>query len=389
MASFYMSPNKDQTGGAHVPRLSELLAAVEEAGASDLLLVAGKRPQFRLDGQLFQTDLNPLIAAADTSAYAFEIVPERLRERLETDQEADFAFETERSRYRVSVYREKGSVALAIRRIPKRIPSLGELELPPVVGELLQLRSGLVLISGPVGTGKSTTLAAMLNEMNRTIRKHVLTIEDPIEFVHEPDMCVFSQREVGEDTPSFKAALRHALRHNPDVLLIGEMRDPETTAAALSVAETGHFTLATVHTASAVGAITRVTDLFPAHQQAQIRTQLSFALEAIIAQTLVPRLGGGRIAVCEILLVTPAVRTAIRDDKLHQINSILQTSRSEGMQTHDQHLQELIGAEKISLEIALKFARDRELLIQQLSGKALTPAATATPNPSSPRQTNQ
>lgn len=351
-------------------RLADLLAAVEDAGASDLLLVSGKRPQFRLDGQLFETDLNPVVTADDTASFARELVPERLRAQLETESEADFAFETGRSRYRVSIYREKGSLALALRRIPKRIPSLDELELPTALHDLLALRHGLVLVTGPVGTGKSTTLAAMLNELNRTIRKHVLTIEDPIEFVHAPDMCTFSQREVGEDTPSFKAALRHALRHNPDVILIGEMRDPETTATALSVAETGHFTLATVHTASAVGAITRMVDLFPAHQQAQVRTQLSFALQAVVTQTLVPRINGGRIAACEILLVTPPVRTAIREDKLHQINSIIQTSRGEGMQTRDQHLQELVEAGKISLEMALKHAVDREVLIQQINGKA-------------------
>ncbi len=381
-------PNKDQTGAAPTRLLSDLLAAMEDSGASDLLLVAGKRPQFRLDGQLFETDLNPIVASSDTEAYAREILPERLKPRLESDREADFAFETEPSRYRVSVYREKGSVALAIRRVPRRIPTLEQLELPAGLRDLLALRHGLVLVTGPAGTGKSTTLAALLSELNRTIRKHVLTIEDPIEFVYLPDLCTFSQREVGEDTPSFKDALRHALRHNPDVILIGEMRDPETTAAALSVAETGHFTLATVHTASAVGAITRIIDLFPAHQQPQIRTQLSFALQAIVAQTLVPRIGGGRIAACEILRVTPAVQTAIREDKLHQINAVVQTSRAEGMQTLDQHLLELVDAQKISLETCLTNTRDPDLIMQQISARAAEPIAGPQNPPSWPRRTN-
>ncbi|MGQ0813178.1 MAG: type IV pilus twitching motility protein PilT [Gemmatimonadota bacterium] len=379
-------PNKDRNEPAR------LLEALADANASDLILVPGRRPQFRLDGELFETELNPPLTAAETAAMAEQLVPASQRRRFELDTEADFAIEDETSRFRVSAYKERGNVALSIRRIPRVVPHLELLELPPALAELMDQPNGMILVTGPVGSGKTTTLAAMLDYMNRRRRKHVLTIEDPIEFVHEPDLCTFSQREVGEDTPSFKSALRHALRHNPDIILIGEMRDLETTATALTVAETGHLTLATLHTPSAVGSITRIIDMCPVDQQEQVRTQLSFVLQAVVAQTLVPRKeGGGRIAACEILMATPAVRTAIREDKLHQIQSLIQTGSTEGMLTLDQHLVQLYQASKISLEVCVKYARDMDAVLQLINVPGTARAEGASPAlPAAwPRRTDQ
>jgi len=263
------------------------------------------------------------------------------------------------SRFRGNVYKQRGCVTMAIRQIPHEIIPLEKLDMPPVVTQLAERARGLVLVTGPTGSGKSTTLAAMVDKVNRERKGHIITIEDPIEFIHKHKNCIINQREVGSDTKSFTSALKYALRQDPDIVLIGEMRDLETIGAAVSIAETGHLVFATLHTNSAAESINRIVDAFPAHQQSQVRSQLAFVLEGVVTQTLIPKAKGrGRVCACEVMVCTPAIRAVIRDDKIHQVYSLMQAGKKHGMQTMNDSLQMLYIRGDITLDDAVKRSGD-------------------------------
>jgi len=340
--------------------LQALLKAVVDKGASDLHITVGAPPQLRIDGQLVPLDTPPL-EPQQTQQLCYSVLTEAQKHRFEEENELDFAFTIRGlARFRGNIYRQRGSVAGAFRLVPARIPQLEELGLPPVVSKLVEKPRGLILVTGPTGSGKSTTLAAMIDKINSERHGHIVTIEDPIEFVHRHKKCLVNQREVGSDTESFSKALKYILRQDPDVVLLGEMRDRETVEAALKISETGHLALATLHTNSAVQTINRIIDIFPPHQQAQVRVQLSFVLEGVITQTLVPRAGGrGRVLACEVMIPNPAIRNLIREDKLHQIYSQMQMGQSKfGMQTLNQHLAMLVQRRMIRVEDAIARSSD-------------------------------
>jgi twitching motility protein PilT len=317
----------------------------------------------RVHGALQRLAGEPL-TPAETKALAYSVLTDAQKKRFEETQELDFSFGLRGlARFRGNLFHQRGAVGAVFRLIPERIRGFRELDLPPVVATLADRPRGLVLVTGPTGSGKSTTLAALLDTINTSRHGHILTIEDPIEFVHAHKNCLVNQREVHSDTGSFSTALRAALREDPDVVLIGEMRDLETVESALRVAETGHLTFATLHTNSAAQTITRIIDVFPAHQQSQVRTQLSLVLEGIVCQTLLPRAGGGRVVALEILVPTPAIRNLIREDKLHQIYSAMQTGQERmGMQTMNQSLATLHQRKLITLETAMTASSNREEL---------------------------
>ena len=343
--------------------LTELLRITVDMDGSDLHLATDTPPQVRVHGALQRLAGAPL-TPADTQALAYSVLTDAQKKRFEDTQELDFSFGIRGlARFRGNLFHQRGAVGAVFRLIPERIRGFGELDLPPVVATLADRPRGLVLVTGPTGSGKSTTLAALLDTINTSRRGHILTIEDPIEFVHAHKNCLVNQREVLSDTGSFGTALRAALREDPDVVLIGEMRDLETVESALRVAETGHLTFATLHTNSAVQTVTRIIDVFPAHQQSQVRTQLSLVLEGIVCQTLLPRVGGGRVVALEILVPTPAIRNLIREDKLHQIYSAMQTGQERmGMQTMNQSLATLCHRKLITLETAMSASSNREEL---------------------------
>ena len=325
-----------------MPTMPDLLRESITRDASDLHLSAGQPPLFRVHGDLQRMEHAPLDGAA-VLELAHAIMTDAQRERLATEHEVDFACElADVGRFRVNVFVHSRGPGAVLRTIPTRIPALDDMGMPAVLKELCTRERGLVLVTGPTGSGKSTTLAAMVDEINRTWDAHILTVEDPIEFVHPPKRCLVNQREVGLHTHSFANALRSALREDPDVILIGEMRDLETISLALTAAETGHLVFGTLHTSSAPKTVDRIIDAFPAAQQAQIRTMLSESLEGVIAQTLLKKKGGGRVAACEILIGVPAVRNLIREGKLHQIPSMMQTGQRVGMQTLDMAIGELV-----------------------------------------------
>lgn len=345
--------------------LSELLDKLLEMGGSDLHLRINTPPRVRVHGHLNPLEGYPALTAADTKRLAYSALSEIQQKQFEKQLEFDFSLDLEKkSRFRVNVFMQKGTVGAVFRAIPHEIKSFEELGLAPVVGDLCRKPRGLILVTGPTGSGKSTTLAAMIDKINISRQEHILTIEDPIEFVHDHKNCVVTQREVGGDTFSFGGALRAALREDPDVVLIGEMRDVETIEMALRVAETGHLTLATLHTNTAASTINRVIDVFPAVQQAQIRTQLSLVLEGIMCQALLPNaMGDGRVMSMEILIPNSAVRNLIREDKIHQIYSMMQTGSDRyGMQTLNQSLAALYQKRKVTLETALRISPDVEEL---------------------------
>jgi len=311
-------------------------------GASDLHLSAGLPPLMRVHGDLTRTE-HPALSAAGVTALVHSLMTEGQRQTFQAEHEIDFACEIPgMGRFRVNAFIQSRGPGAVLRTIPTVIPTLEALNLPPVLKELCTRERGLVLVTGPTGSGKSTTLAAMVDLINRTWKEHILTVEDPIEFVHPPKRCLVNQREVGPHTRSFSNALRSALREDPDVILVGELRDLETMSLALTAAETGHLVFGTLHTSSAPKTVDRIIDVFPAAQQNQVRTMLSESLEAVIAQTLVKKKGGGRIAACEILIGAPAVRNLIREGKLHQIPSMMQTNQRIGMQTLDMALADLV-----------------------------------------------
>lgn len=335
--------------------LYELLQLVIERGASDLHITTGSPPQLRLNGKLMPVSSTPL-SASDTKQMCYSILTESQKQRFEEENELDLSFGVKGlSRFRANIFIQRGAVSAAIRSIPFSLKTFEELGLPAIVGELVKKPRGLVLVTGPTGSGKSTTLAAMIDKINNERQEHIVTIEDPIEFVHNHKMCIINQREVHADTKSFKNALKYILRQDPDVVLIGEMRDLETIESALTISETGHLTFATLHTNSSIQTINRIVDVFPAYQQAQIRAQLSFVLEGVISQQLVPRNDGkGRVIATEILVPNPAIRNLIREDKIHQIYSVMQTGQSKfGMQTMTQSLYDLFIRGLITREEAI------------------------------------
>jgi len=342
--------------------LHQLLKVMLDKGASDLHITTGTPPQLRIDGQLVPLKTDPM-APVDTKQLCYSILTDAQKLRFEEDQELDFSFGVKNlARFRANVYLQRGAVAGAFRVIPFKIVPLNELGLPPVVDELCNRPRGLVLVTGPTGSGKSTTLASMIDKINTERREHIVTIEDPIEFLHPHKGCVVNQREVGADTKTFQKALKSILRQDPDVVLIGEMRDLETIQAALTLGETGHLAFGTLHTNGAIQTINRIIDVFPPHQQPQVRAQLSFVLEGVISQTLIPRASGtGRTLACEVMVPTPAIRNLIREDKVHQIYSQMQIGQAKfGMQTINQSLLTLYLRRMITLEDCLAKSGDPE-----------------------------
>ena len=340
--------------------LRALLEEMVRRNASDLHITAGEKPKLRVDGELVDAAADRQLTPKDTLQIAYSIMTENQKKRFENEDELDFSFGIQNlARFRGNVYKQRGCVTMAIRLIPFKIKTFEELGLPTVIGKLADRPRGLVLVTGPTGSGKSTTLAAMIDKINRENRGHILTVEDPIEFVHKHQQSIINQREVGADTKSFATALKYALRQDPDCILIGELRDQETIAAALTIAETGHLALATLHTNSAAEAVNRIIDVFPANQQSQVRAQLAFCLEGVVTQTLVPKAKGtGRVCCTEILVSTPAVRACIRDDKVHQIYSIMQAGKKHGMQTMNDSLYQGYIAGDIAMEDATKVSHD-------------------------------
>lgn len=335
--------------------LYDLLKQMIEKGASDLHVTTGSPPRLRIDGKLIPID-HPPLTPADTKNLCYSILTDAQKHRFEENNELDLSFGIKGlSRFRANIFMQRGAVAGAFRTIPFGIKTFNELGLPDIINELVKKPRGLIVVTGPTGSGKSTTLAAIVDRINEERYDHIITIEDPIEYLHGHKKSLINQREVNADTSSFKAALKYVLRQDPDVVLIGEMRDLETIEAALTVSETGHLTLATLHTNSAVQTINRIIDVFPSHQQEQIRVQLSFVLEGIISQQLIPKkTGQGRVLAVEILIPNPAVRNLIREDKIHQIYSIMQTGQARsGMQTMNQSLLELYTKGLISYEDAI------------------------------------
>ncbi|KPL19414.1 MAG: hypothetical protein AMJ92_02945 [candidate division Zixibacteria bacterium SM23_81] len=347
--------------------LLELLEEMVTKNASDLHLTVAVPPVFRLDGDLVPSQ-HEVLRPADTQRLAFSVLSENQKKKFEENKELDLSFGIEKlGRFRANVFLQRGCVAMAVRLIPFVIPSFEELGLPNVIADLALKPRGLVLVTGPTGSGKSTTQAAMVDRINRHRSVHVVTVEDPIEFLHQHNQSIINQREVYEDTNSFVNALKYVLREDPDVVLVGEMRDLETMETTLRIAETGHLALATLHTNSCDQSINRIVDAFPAHQQAQVRTQLSFVLEGVVSQQLLPKVGGGRILAMEILICTPAIRALIRDEKVHQIYSLIQAGTKYGMRTMNQSLLELSQSGQITMNDALKCSAKPDELKDMLS----------------------
>lgn len=341
------------------PKVEILLEQVIKKDASDLHLQVGLPPMLRIDGALEPVEGAGALSDKDTEHLVMRLLDEDQKAQLLKDKELDFSFSFgEYGRFRVNAFHERGQLAAALRLIPTQIRSLEDLGMPKVVSTFSTFPRGLVLVTGPTGSGKSTTLAAIVDQINREQARHIITIEDPIEYVHKSQKSIVVQREVHFDTYSFGAALRSSLREDPDVVLVGEMRDLETIAAAITLAETGHLVLATLHTNSASQSIDRMIDVFPPHQQQQIRIQVAGMLQAICAQRLVPKIGGGRVAAAEILTVTPAARNIIREGKTQQLDSVIQTGREDGMQTMDATLVKLIHEGTITYEEAKNYAVD-------------------------------
>ena len=349
--------------------MHDLLTIMIDRGASDLHVTTGTYPQIRLNGKLIQLNQFEQLMPQDTQRLAYSVLNEGQKQKFEEENELDLSFGIQGlARFRCNVYRQRGAVAAAIRVIPFKIRNFAELNLPPIVEQLADRPKGLVLVTGPTGSGKSTTLAAMIDKINSERNDHIMTIEDPIEFVHQHKKCLVNQREVFSDTHGFKNALKSILRQDPDVVLVGEMRDLETIAAALTIAETGHLTLGTLHTNSCAQTMNRIIDVFPTSQQAQVRAQLSLVLEGVLSQQLIPTADGrGRSMALEIMVTTPAIRNLIREEKIHQIYSAMQAGQKFGMQTMNQSLLDLVQKRKISREEALNRSTLPEELAQQLT----------------------
>jgi twitching motility protein PilT len=342
--------------------LDNALRAMIELGASDLHLTTGSQPMVRMDGGLRPLEGFPVMMAEALQRTLYAVITQRQRETFEEHLELDFAYAVRGvSRFRVNLYRQRDSVGAAFRTIPYEIKPLEELGVPAVVANFAGLPRGLVLVTGPTGSGKSTTLAAIIDLANRTRNDHIMTVEDPIEFLHRHKRSLINQREVGADTHSFAAALKHVLRQDPDIILVGELRDLETISVALTAAETGHLVFGTLHTQDAAQTVDRIIDVFPAYQQDQVRTQLASALQGVVSQALCRKANGrGRVAATEVMLATPAIRNLIREGKTHQIYSAMQAGAAHGMHTMDQHLAELVKTGKITYEVGLEKCQNPE-----------------------------
>ncbi|WP_242339452.1 MULTISPECIES: type IV pilus twitching motility protein PilT [Anaeromyxobacter] len=356
--------------------LHQLLKAMVEKGASDLHITTASPPQLRIDGKLVPLKTPPL-TPVETKQLCYSILTDAQKHKFEEESELDLSFGVKGlSRFRANVFMQRGAVAGAFRTIPFKILTFQDLGLPPIVAELAKKPRGLVLVTGPTGSGKSTTLASIIDKINTDRHEHIITIEDPIEYLHPHKNCVVNQREVGADTQSFKKALKYILRQDPDVVLVGEMRDLETIEAALVISETGHLAFATLHTNSAVQTINRILDVFPPYQQPQVRAQLSFVLEGVLTQNLLPRAGGpGRALIIEVMVPNPAIRNLIREDKIHQVYSQMQVGQTKfGMQTFNQSLALAFARRLITLEEAMGRSSDPEELKNLLaSGAGMRP----------------
>ena len=342
--------------GVQSLNLRLLLEEMIERNASDLHITAGERPKMRVDGDIVNSNVDYVLQPKDTLQLAYSVLTENQKKRFEMEDELDFSFGIQNlARFRGNCFKQRGCVAMVIRQIPFTIKTFTDLGLPQIIADLADRPRGLVLVTGPTGSGKSTTLAAMLDKINKELKGHIITVEDPIEFIHRHQQCIVNQREIGTDTNSFASALKYALRQDPDVVLVGEMRDLETIGAALTIAETGHLAFATLHTNSAMESINRIIDVFPSHQQAQVRAQLSFVLEGIVTQTLLQKAKGrGRVMACEILIMTPAVRALIRDEKIEQIPSMMQAGKKHGMQTLNDALYQLYVGREVTKDECLR-----------------------------------
>jgi twitching motility protein PilT len=358
--------------------LHELLKEMIEKGASDLHITTGTVPMLRIDGAITPVKSVEAMTAADTKRVCYSILTDAQKYKFEEEDELDLSFGVKGlSRFRANIFMQRGAVAAAIRTIPFKILTFEELGLPRIISELCDKPKGLVLVTGPTGSGKSTTLAAMLDKINSERAEHIMTVEDPIEYLHHHKKCIVNQREVHADTKSFKLALKYVLRQDPDVVLIGEMRDLETMEAALTVSETGHLCFATLHTNSCLQSINRIIDVFPQHQQSQVRAQLSFVLEGVIAQQLIPKQSGhGRAAAIEVMIPNVAIRNLIREDKIHQIYGMMQAGQTKyGMQTMNQALYSLYAKRTISYDECIGRSSDTEELTQMIQRGAGAPGA--------------
>jgi len=352
--------------------IPELLGALLDHGGSDLHLTAGSAPVVRVHGELERVDGYPALSPRALQGMIYAILPQKLRERFEQELELDMSYSLPgRARFRVNVYMQRDAIGAAFRVIPFEIKQIDELGLPTVVADLARFQRGFVVVTGPTGSGKSTTLASMVDVVNTERRGHIMTVEDPIEFLHKHKSCIVNQREVGADTHGFSNALKHVLRQDPDVILVGEMRDLETISTAITAAETGHLVFATLHTQDAPQTIDRIIDVFPPHQQQQVRVQLSTTLQGVVTQQLIPTSDGqGRAVACEVLVTTPAVRNLIREGKVHQIYSSMQAGGRYGMQTMDMSLAQHVKAGRITQQLAFERCHDPEEL-QRLMGGTL------------------
>jgi twitching motility protein PilT len=361
--------------------LRALLEEMIERDASDLHITAGERPKLRVDGEITNSRNEYVMNPKDTLTLAYSVLTENQKKRFEQEDELDFSFGIQNlARFRGNCFKQRGCVSMAIRQIPFSIKTFQDLGLPQVIAKMAEKPRGLVLVTGPTGSGKSTTLAAMIDKINRERRGHIITVEDPIEFIHRHQNCIVNQREVGTDTKSFQMALKYALREDPDVILVGEMRDLDTIQAALTIAETGHLAFATLHTNSAAEAINRMIDVFPAHQQSQVRAQLAFVLEGIITQTLLAKAKGrGRAMAAEILVVTPAIRALIRDDKIHQIYSSMQSGKKFGMQTLNDALYALYMSREVATDECLRVSSDPNEFLRMIGQPPLDDEGKSAP----------
>ena len=366
MSSVMRAPDD---GDIQVP-VSELLEIVLERGASDLHVTVGAPPTIRLHGDLIRLVDYPILSPRTLQGMIYAILPQKMRERLEGELELDMSYALPgKARFRVNVYYQRDSIGAAFRLIPYEIKSVESLGLPSVVADLARYPRGFVVVTGPTGSGKSTSLAGMVDIVNRERSAHIMTVEDPIEFLHKHQQCIVNQREVGSDTHSFAQALKHVLRQDPDVILVGEMRDLETISTAITAAETGHLVFATLHTQDAPQTIDRIIDVFPPHQQQQVRVQLATTLQGVVTQQLLQTADGrSRAVACEVLICTPAVRNLIREGKVHQIYSIMQAGGRFGMQTMDQALANLVKEGRISQQLAYERSHDPEELNRLIGG---------------------
>jgi len=348
--------------------LRALLEEMLQKDASDLHITAAEKPKLRVDGDIVDSSVPDVLTPKDTLQLAYSVLTENQKKRFETDDELDFSFGIQNlARFRGNVFKQRGCVAMVIRMIPFNVRTFQELGLPAVIAKLSERPRGLILVTGPTGSGKSTTLAAIIDKINKERKGHIITVEDPIEFIHRHQACIVNQREIGTDTKTFANALKYALREDPDVILVGEMRDLETVAAALTIAETGHLVLATLHTNSAAESINRIIDVFPSNQQSQVRAQLAFVLEGVVTQTLLPKAKGrGRCMAAEIMVATPAIRALIRDDKIHQIYSAMQSGKKFGMQTMNDALYQLYTSREVSQEECERVSSDPKEFLRMI-----------------------